>query len=202
MFWIGNQVGKVFKVHHDGWPWPTFSRSFFSRLYLGNHLTYRLHILHGEPGYQGLQVASWWVTLTYFLKATLLQVISWEPLDLQSSYFVWGTKLPWSLRCSMMGDLDLLSQGHPSAGYSLRTIWPTDFIFCMGNQVTKVIKLHHDGWPWPTFSRPLFYRSYLENRWTYRAHIFHGGPSYQGLQNAWWWVTLTRSRTTYILCRL
>jgi hypothetical protein len=135
------------KVHHDGWPWPTFSRSFFSRLYLGNHLTYRLHILHGEPGYQGLQVASWWETLTYFLKGTLIQVISWEPLDLQSSYFAWGTKLPWSLRCSMMDDLDLLSQGHPLAGYSLRTVWPTEFIFCMED---------HDMWPWPTFSRSLF----------------------------------------------
>jgi hypothetical protein len=44
----------------------------------------------------------------------------------------------------MMGDLDLLSQGHSFTGHILRTIGPTELIFCMGDQVTmgdKVTKV-------------------------------------------------------------
>jgi hypothetical protein len=79
------------------------------------------------------------------------QAVSWEPIDLQSSYFAWGTTLGRSLRSTMIGDLDLLSQGHSLAGNILRTVWPTKFIFHMGDQVRKLFKVHHDGWPWPTF---------------------------------------------------
>jgi hypothetical protein len=134
IFCMGDQVRKVFKVHHDGWPWPTFSRSFSK------------------------------------------QAISWEPFDLQSSYFAWGTRLGKSPRWIMMGDLDLLSQGHPLTGYIWKTVWPTEFIFCMGDQVRKALKVHHDGWPWPTFSRSFFSSLYLDNHLTYGVHILHVGP--------------------------
>jgi hypothetical protein len=150
-----------FKVHHYRWPWPTFSRSFFSRLYLENRLTFQ-----GPP---------WWVTLTYFFKVILLQAIFWEPFDLQSSYFAWGTRWGKSSMSIILGDLDLLYQGHSLAGYILRTVWPTGSIFSMGDQVRKLFKVH-DEWPWPTFSRSLFSRLYLENRLTYRVHILHERP--------------------------
>jgi hypothetical protein len=51
-----------------------------------------------------------------------LQAISLEPFELKSSYFAWGIRLGWPSRSIMMGDLDLLSQGHSSAGYILGTI--------------------------------------------------------------------------------
>jgi hypothetical protein len=60
------------------------------------------------------------------------QSISWEPFDPKSSYFAWGTMLGRPSRFIMIGDLDLLSQGHSLAGHILRTIWLTQFIFCMG----------------------------------------------------------------------
>jgi hypothetical protein len=90
--------------------------------------------------------------------------------------FCMGDQVRKVFKTIMMGVLDLISQGHSLAGYILRTIWPTEFIFCREDQVRKVFKVHHDGWPWPNFSRSCFSRLYLRNRLTYRVHILHGGP--------------------------
>ena len=46
IFGAGGQVSKLYTLIKFEWPWTIGSRSIFGRQYLGNGLTYNLHIWH------------------------------------------------------------------------------------------------------------------------------------------------------------